>query len=177
MAHQRLMAVWQFAPENGHDNAQQIAKPVPMAGWSAAVSVGNQIWHQKASSLEVLLSQAKLCRSASKTSPVWLGFKDRAFEIALFLPDPLFKVFQVVCLPQWSAQDIEAECWLEAAQQMQQNTADLLLDFKVNLAPAGLLLATAMVCETRAVQIYAQQFLQWGLKLAIISSHSQARAL
>jgi hypothetical protein len=60
---------------------------------------------------------------------------------------------------------------------MQQNTADLLLDFKVNLAPAGLLLATAMVCETRAVQIYAQQFSQWGLKLAIISSHSQARAL
>ena len=174
----KLMAVWQHAPENGLVMAHPDAISVPLDAWSAAVSIGHRTWHQKAASLEVLVPQFfTQCLPVAKAWPACLDFKDRALEIALFLPDAQFKVFELVCLPQWSRQDVEAECWLEAAQRMQLNMAYLVLDFQVSLAPNGQLRATAMVCEKQDVQIYEQQFLQWGLKLAIISSHSQARAL
>jgi hypothetical protein len=174
----QLMAVWQSAPHHNQGHANPSDHGLNAEVWSAAVSSGQRHWYQKASSLEVLmLKVVSACRPAAQTGVAGKGFKKRAFEVALFLPDAQFKQLQVACRPEWSAQDIEAECWLEAALQMQQDIRHLALDFKVHLTPDGQLCATAMVCAQTCVQNFEQQFSQWGMKLAILSSHSQARVL
>jgi len=173
-----MMAVWQLAPDSGYAMGPQFESEISFDAWSVALSVGQHAWHHKGCSLETLVANLlSECLPSPHKGFNKLGFKAPAAEVALFLPDAHFRVFEIACLPQWGRQDIEAECWVEATQLTQTAMTNLALDMSVYLDRQGRLRAKAMVCDKQSVQQYAHQFSSWGLKLTVVSSHSQSREL
>jgi hypothetical protein len=172
------LGVWQMAApfsESGH-HFDKAFEPPP-SRWVVTAVKGNKVIVQKGLALHYLI-QASLtaCGVEWPLQGVEKRMPAVPIELTLFLPDDQFQTFKMACMPQWGRQDIEAECRVEAARLMQRPLEDLILDFEVQAAPEGALMAHVMVCDNVLVEAATAMFEKLGFKLNNLTCHSDLQA-
>lgn len=172
------LGVWQIAVPSSQSGRElaEMSEP-PQFSWVVTAVRRNKVIVQKGLSLRHLL-QTCLTASGAEWPPLQAasGMPRSAIHLTLFLPDDQFHAFKMPCMPQWGPQDIEAECRLEAARLMRLPLEALILDFEVQAAPEGALVAHVMVCENNLVQDALVMFEKLGFKLNSLSAHSDLQA-
>ena len=182
------LGVWQMATasfesehnlEENHDSAQSIWVVTAVRGGKVVVKKGRSLRHLLHTSLTACGAQWPPQSDESHASTIQSEseFKSESdINLSLFLPDAQFHTFKMPCMPQWGPQDIEAECRIEAARIMRQPLKDLILDFEVQAAAEGALVAHVMVCQTALVQASLAMFEKLGFKLNSLTCHSDLQA-
>ena len=98
--------------------------------WTAIATLGDQTLFQRGENLSDLLTQLR-----ADCFEKWLYLKhpSRRIPMALMLDPIQILESELQCPAHWRPDDIAAECWLEAASQLQVPVAQLLMDFEVQL--------------------------------------------
>jgi hypothetical protein len=91
----------------------------------------------------------------------------------LMLRSPEIWVGHVHCQAHWGPDDIEAECWLEAAIALQLPVAELAMDFEVRLSIEGHWLAQYRACPQSLIEVYLAQLNALDLQPDAITCASQ----
>ncbi len=97
--------------------------------------------------------------------------------MALMLDATEFLERELHCQAHWRPDDIAAECWLEAANQLQVPVAQVLMDFEVRLTAQGHWVAKYVACLQNLVQPYQAELSALNFQLDIFTSSSQSEAL
>ena len=142
--------------------------------WTAIATLGDQTLFQRGENLSDLLTQLR-----ADCFEKWLDLKhpSRRIPMALMLDPIQILESELQCPTHWRPDDIAAECWLEAASQLQVPVAQLLMDFEVQLTAQGHWVASYVACLQKLVQAYRAQFTALNFQLDVVTSWSQSEAL
>ncbi|MCX7263409.1 MAG: hypothetical protein NTX67_11770 [Burkholderiales bacterium] len=149
-------------------------QPSTVKTWAAIATLGDQTLFRRDENLSDLLS---LLRADCFEN--WLDLKHptRRIPTALMLDPTEFLERELQCQAHWRPNDIAAECWLEAASQLQVPVAQLLMDFEVRLTSQGHWVAKYVACLQNLVQAYRAQLTALNFQLDVFTSSSQSEAL
>ena len=118
----------------------------PVKVWAALVVQHAAVLYRRAENLTALMSQLRLdCLQAKPHSTI------------LMLHSSEIWAGVVHCQAHWGPEDIEAECWLEAAAALQWPVAELAMDFEVHPSLEGHWLAHCRACPKSLVDAYWAQ--------------------
>jgi hypothetical protein len=79
----------------------------------------------------------------------------------------------VHCQAHWGPEDIEAECWLEAANALQLTVPQLAMDYEVHSSVEGHWVAQCRACPQSLVEAYLAQLMALDLQPDAITCASQ----
>ena len=134
----------------------------PVKVWAALAVQHAAVLYRRAEDLAPLMSQLRLdCLQAKPHSTI------------LMLHSPEIWAGDVHCQAHWGPEDIEAECWLEAATALQWPVAELAMDFEVRSSLEGHWLAQCRACPQSLVEAYLAQLKVLGLQPDAITCASQ----
>ena len=94
--------------------------------------------------------------------------------MALMLDATEFLERELHCQAHWRPDDIAAECWLEAANQLQVPVAELLMDFEVSFTAQGHWVAKYVACLQNLVKPYHFQLTSLNFQLEVFTSSYQS---
>ena len=134
----------------------------PVKVWAALAVQHAAVLYRRAEDLAPLMSQLRLdCLQAKPHSTI------------LMLHSPEIWAGDVHCQAHWGPEDIEAECWLEAATALQWPVAELAMDFEVHSSLEGHWLAHCRACPKSLVKAYVAQLNALDLRPDAITCASQ----
>ena len=134
----------------------------PVKVWVALAIQHASVVYSRAENLAPLMSQ--LIRNCLQAKP---------HSTILMLHSPEIWAADVHCQAHWGPEDIEAECWLEAATALQMPVAKLVMDFEVHSSLEGHWLAQCRACPQSLVETYLAQLKVLGLQPEAITCASQ----
>ena len=134
--------------------------------WGALVVQHAQVLYGRAEDLAHLMSQLKADCLEESPNPA----------VLMLQPHEVW-ASDVHCQAHWGPEDIEAECWLEAAAAFQLPVAELAMDFEVHSSSEGNWLAHCWACPQSLVKAYLVQLSALGLELEIITCATQSNEL
>jgi hypothetical protein len=151
-------------------------KPSIVKTWTAIATQGDQTLFRRAENLSDLLMQLR-----ADCLEYWLNSKHPSWPIpipvALMLDSTEILKRELQCQAHWRPDDIAAECWLEAASQLNVPMAELLMDFEVRLTAQGHWVASYVACLQNLLQAYRAQLTALNFQLDVFTSSSQSEAL
>jgi hypothetical protein len=149
-------------------------QPSTVKTWAVIAILGDQTLFRRAENLPDLLTQLR-----ADCFENWLALKhpSRRIPMALMLDPTEILERELQCPAHWRPDDIAAECWLEAASQLQVPVAQLLMDFEVRLTTQGHWVANYVACLQNLVQAYRAQLTALNFQLDVFTSSSQSKAL
>jgi hypothetical protein len=134
----------------------------PVKVWAALAVQHAAVLYRRAENLAPLLAQLSVdCLQAKPHSTI------------LMLDSPEIWAGEVHCQAHWWPEDIEAECWLEAATALQWPVAELAMDFEVRSSLEGHWLAQCRACPQSLIEAYVAQLKVLGLQPDAIHCASQ----
>ena len=142
------------------------ASSSPVKVWAALAVQHARVLYGRAESLADLMSQLKADCLEESPNPA----------VLMLQPHEVW-ASDVHCQAHWGPEDIEAECWLEAAAAFQLPVAELAMDFEVHSSSEGNWLAHCWACPQSLVQAYLAQLSALGLELEIITCATQSNEL
>jgi hypothetical protein len=149
-----------FTAPSGLSPANLNSSPVKV--WAALAFQHAAVLYRRAENLAPLMSQLSV--ECLQTKP---------HSIILMLHSPEIWAADVHCQAHWGPEDIEAECWLEAATALQMPVAKLVMDFEVHSSLEGHWLAQCRACPQSLVETYLAQLKVLGLQPEAITCASQ----
>ncbi len=170
------------------------SNPSPVKVWAALAVQGSRVLYRRAEGLSQLVQ--KLRRDVLENEPpkhhlrgfalwlkLWLTSHPRYQAQSKSIPTVLVVQPEEIlrghrqCLPNWSPDDIEAECWLEAASQLQLPMAQVAMDYEVELTAEGLWVAHFMASPQSLVKLYCAELRALDLQLETITCSSAIKEL
>ena len=149
-----LTAPGEVSPANSSSSTAKV--------WAALAVQHAAVLYRRAENLAPLMSQLRAdCLQALPHSTI------------LMLHSPEIWAGDVHCQAHWGPEDIEAECWLEAATALQMPVAKLVMDFEVHSSLEGHWLAQCRACPQSLVETYLAQLKVLGLQPDAITCASQ----
>ena len=134
----------------------------PVKVWAALAVQHAAVLYRRAENLAPLMSQLRAdCLQALPHSTI------------LMLHSPEIWAGDVHCQAHWGPEDIEAECWLEAANALQLPVAQLAMDFEVHSSAEGQWVAQCRACPQSLVEAYWAQLMALDLQPDAIHCASQ----
>lgn len=168
--------------------SQSNLKPIKV--WAALALQDSRVLYCRAEGLSQLLAQLKTdfpdtasLKKSIKGIAGWLKSRrslhdqSRSISTVLLLQPPEILLGDKRCLPNWSPEDIEAECWLEAASLLQLPVSQLALDFEVQLTAEGQWVARYTACPHSLVTLYVTELSVFKLRLEAITCSSEISQL
>ena len=162
----------------------------PYKVWAALAVQGSLVMYRRAENLSQLIVQlrADCLETWSSQKPgrgIATWFKSRfrlqvqssSMPTVLMVQPEEMQQGHLQCLPNWSPEDIEAECWLEAASLLQLPIAQVAMDFDVQLRDEALWVAHYMACPISLVNLYTEQISGLDLQLEAITCTSATSEL
>lgn len=149
-----------------HPSGAANASLSPVKVWAALAAQRARVLYGRAENLAHLMSQLRVDFLQGTPNPTAL----------MLQPDEIWAGV-VDCQAHWGPEDIEAECWLEAAAALQLPVADLALDFEVHPSAQGNWLAHCWACPLSMVKAYLAQLSVLGLQLNTITCATQSNEL
>jgi len=154
----------------------------PFKVWAALAVQGSLVMYRRAENLSQLILQlrADCLESGSPQIPAsgvarWLKSRPKLWGQSSAIPTVLMVQAEEMrqgylqCLPNWSPEDIEAECWLEAASLLQLPMGQVAMDFEVHFTDKAQWVAHYMACPVSLVNFYTEQISALDLQLEAIT--------
>ncbi len=149
-----LTAPGEVSPANSSSSTAKV--------WAALAVQHAAVLYRRAENLAPLMSQLRAdCLQAFPHSTI------------LMLHSPEIWAGDVHCQAHWGPEDIEAECWLEAANALQLPVAQLAMDFEVHSSAEGQWVAQCRACPQSLVEAYWAQLMALDLQPDAITCASQ----
>lgn len=151
-----------------------ISSPSTVKTWSAIATQGDHTLFRRSENLPTLLTQLR-----DECIENWPDSRlpSQRIPMALMLDATELLERELHCQAHWRPDDIAAECWLEAANQLQVPVAQVLMDFEVRFTAQGHWVAKYVACLQNLVQPYQAQLNALNFQLDIFTSSSQSEAL
>jgi len=171
-------------------SSQVHSNPSPAKVWAALAVQDSRVLYRRAKRLSQLIQQLRRDvienwspKKTLRGFALWLkphpGLQDQSKSIPTVLlvqPEEILRGHRQ-CLPNWSPDDIEAECWLEAASQLQLPIAQVAMDYEVELTAEGHWVAHYMACPQSLVKLYCAELSALNLQLEAITCSSEIKEM
>jgi len=134
----------------------------PVKVWAALAVQHASVLYRRAENLAPLMSQLRVdC------------LQEKPHSTILMLHSPEIWAGDVHCQAHWGPEDIQAECYLEAANALQLSVAELAMDFEVHSSLEGHWLAHCRACPQSLIEAYLAQLNALDLQPDAITCASQ----